>query len=86
MKSFDFVPVAAASIGQVHHAVLKDKSSVAMKIQYPGERNNAIRHDSVNLVFISMSVYLRSYQLCRKAMLNPVYNLSPRRSGPKHSK
>ncbi|KAK1408909.1 hypothetical protein QVD17_41061 [Tagetes erecta] len=36
LKSFDYDPLAAASIGQVHKAVTKDDSQVAMKIQYPG--------------------------------------------------
>ncbi|KAE9618874.1 putative cadmium-transporting ATPase [Lupinus albus] len=34
--SFDYEPLAAASIGQVHQAVIKDGMQVAMKIQYPG--------------------------------------------------
>ena len=35
-KSFNVRPVAAASIGQVHRAQLKDSRDLAIKVQYPG--------------------------------------------------
>jgi len=41
------VPVAAASIGQVHRAVADDGRDVAVKVQYPGAAD-AIRHDLDN--------------------------------------
>jgi predicted unusual protein kinase regulating ubiquinone biosynthesis (AarF/ABC1/UbiB family) len=44
---WDPVPVAAASIGQVHRAVLPDGRVVAVKVQYPGV-DNAIKSDLDN--------------------------------------
>ncbi len=42
--SFDDVPVASASIGQVHKGVWRDGREVAVKIQYPGA-DEALRAD-----------------------------------------
>jgi predicted unusual protein kinase regulating ubiquinone biosynthesis (AarF/ABC1/UbiB family) len=44
---FSDAPIAAASIGQVHRAVLRDGRHVAVKIQYPGVAQ-AIRDDLAN--------------------------------------
>ena len=50
-KSFNDKPFAAASIGQVHEAVLQDGSEVAVKIQYPGVADG-IESDIKNLMSI----------------------------------
>ena len=44
---WDPVPIAAASIGQVHRAITRDDVPVAMKVQYPGVRE-AIKADLDN--------------------------------------
>ncbi|BBX84094.1 hypothetical protein MAUB_19670 [Mycolicibacterium aubagnense] len=44
---FEGEPIAAASVGQVHRAVLRDGREVAVKIQYPGVAQ-AIRDDLAN--------------------------------------
>ena len=48
LSEFDYIPIAAASIGQVHRAKLLDGTEVAMKIQYPGVADS-IESDLNNL-------------------------------------
>ncbi|MDQ3294456.1 MAG: AarF/UbiB family protein, partial [Actinomycetota bacterium] len=43
-QSFDHEPLAAASLGQVHRAVLRDGRAVAVKVQRPGVRER-VRDD-----------------------------------------
>jgi len=49
--TFDPVPIAAASIGQVYRARLEDGRDVAVKVQYPGVAQ-AVRADMMNLGII----------------------------------
>jgi predicted unusual protein kinase regulating ubiquinone biosynthesis (AarF/ABC1/UbiB family) len=49
--TFDPVPIAAASIGQVYKATLDDGRDVAVKVQYPGVAQ-AVRADMQNLGMI----------------------------------
>jgi len=50
-KSFSYTPLAAASIGQVHLAVLPDGRELAIKVQYPGVRQS-IRSDTDNIAML----------------------------------
>ncbi|HEX2211771.1 MAG TPA: AarF/ABC1/UbiB kinase family protein [Longimicrobium sp.] len=42
-QEFDRVPIAAASLGQVHRAVLRDGRTVAIKVQRPGIREQIVK-------------------------------------------
>ncbi|TLF80778.1 ABC1 kinase family protein [Nocardia cyriacigeorgica] len=51
-RDFDEVPIAAASIGQVYRATLRDGRDVAVKVQYPGI-DAAVRSDLRNLALLA---------------------------------
>ena len=51
-RSLDLVPIAAASIGQVHRAVGHDGQALALKIQYPGV-SDSIDSDMANLALLA---------------------------------
>jgi ubiquinone biosynthesis protein len=54
---FNYTPIASASIGQVHRAVLKDSTPVAVKVQRPGIEEIFLR-DAVLLKFFVRIVFL----------------------------
>ena len=65
--TFDPVPIAAASIGQVYKARLKDGRDVAVKVQYPGVAQ-AVRADMQNLGIILRLMKMVAPGLDPKAM------------------
>jgi ubiquinone biosynthesis protein len=56
---FDYSPLAAASIGQVHRAVLKDGTRVAVKVQRPGIRGIFTRDAVLLNAFVKLVFALR---------------------------
>lgn len=61
-SDFDEMPIAAASIGQVHKATLLDGRMVAVKVQYPGVAN------SITSDLNSLSVILTASKLLPKGL------------------
>jgi predicted unusual protein kinase regulating ubiquinone biosynthesis (AarF/ABC1/UbiB family) len=59
---FDFEPVAAASIGQVHRVRTADGRELALKIQYPGVARS-IRSDVENLAAMLQLLKLLPHQV-----------------------
>ena len=66
-QTFDPVPIAAASIGQVYKARLHDDRQVAVKVQYPGVAQ-AVRADMQNLGIILRLMKMVAPGLDPKAM------------------
>ncbi len=54
-RRFDFQPLAAASIGQVHRAETQDGRLLALKVQFPGVRES-IDSDIDNLGFLARNL------------------------------
>lgn len=61
-EKFDEKPIAAASIGQVHRAQLKNGKAVAVKIQFPGVA------DSINSDLDNLAVLLAATKLLPKGL------------------
>jgi aarF domain-containing kinase len=71
-ESFEDVPIAAASIGQVHKAVLKSTGQeVAVKVQYPGVAN------SIDSDLNNLSILLTASQ---RSLLRQNYRQRPHRT------
>ena len=57
LAEFDFEPLAAASIGQVHAAQSRDRRDLALKLQYPGVERS-IDGDVDNLALLAETLRL----------------------------
>ncbi|MCK6550281.1 AarF/ABC1/UbiB kinase family protein [Myxococcota bacterium] len=67
--SIETTPIAAASIGQVHRAVLPDGTKVAVKIQYPGI-DQAMSADLKNAKLLSTFKKLLFYRVDTEAIMD----------------
>lgn len=67
--TFDKTAIAAASIGQVHRATLKDGTEVAVKVQYPGI-DRAMAADLKNARVMSMFNRVFFFNTDTQAILN----------------
>lgn len=68
-QDLDETPIAAASIGQVHRAVLPDGTAVAVKIQYPG-MSEAMRADLENVKVLNLVQRMMSFSTDTKAIMS----------------
>lgn len=67
---FDRVPIAAASIGQVHRATLPDGKKVVVKVQYPGVKDSIDSDLNNLLMFLSASRLLPKGLFLDKTVAN----------------
>lgn len=68
-KRFEFQPIAAASIGQVHRAQTRDGRHLAVKVQFPGVRES-IDSDIDNLGFLARTLGMVPKQVDLQPMLS----------------
>jgi aarF domain-containing kinase len=68
--SFDDMPIAAASIGQVHTAVTEDLTPVVVKIQYPGVADSIDSDLNNLLMFLTASSLLPAGLFLDKTIAN----------------
>lgn len=66
-ESFDYEPLAAASIGQVHRARTTDGRELALKIQYPGV-GRSIKSDVDNLAVVLQLLKLLPHEVDVRAI------------------
>ncbi|SCU99554.1 LANO_0F02256g1_1 [Lachancea nothofagi CBS 11611] len=69
-SKFDPVPIAAASIGQVHEAVLPSGEEVVVKIQYPGVKDSIDSDLNNVLMFLTASRLLPKGLFLDKTVAN----------------
>ena len=58
-REFHYEPIASASIGQAHRAILRDSTVVAVKVQRPGIQDVFRRDAALLQVFIRIAFALR---------------------------
>ena len=68
--SFDKLPMASASIGQVHKAYLPSGKMVAIKVQRPGTRKNFI--DDIDTIQEMTAMVVKHSKMARKYALDSV--------------
>tara|TARA_B100000609_G_scaffold185986_1_gene170329 strand:- start:1007 stop:2515 length:1509 start_codon:yes stop_codon:yes gene_type:complete len=70
-QHFEPTPIAAASIGQVHKAILHDGTPVAVKVQYPGIKE-AMEADLKNAKFLGLFQQVMFFRTDTKAIMNEI--------------